>query len=102
MVKGKPYISVKSATRKAENAPNERQSRAVRGREKLNAKMMNTPALMITSGQRPYAGTSLFIAVLPLVVAPVSACQPQQSAHLVDAAHWVLPGLHDHCAYLAS
>src|SRR6266542_4480832 len=95
MVKGKPYISVKSATRKAENAPNERQSRAVRGCEKLNAKMINTPALMITSGQRPYAGTSLFIAVLRRAVALVSEDRHQRSVHLVDDAHCVLPGLHD-------
>jgi hypothetical protein len=53
MVNGKPYISVKSATRKAENVPKERQSRAVRGWVKLNAKMMNTRAFIITSGQRP-------------------------------------------------
>ncbi len=53
MVSGKPYISVNSATRNAENAPKERQSRAVRGFAKLNAKTMNTSELMITSDHRP-------------------------------------------------
>ncbi len=53
MVSGKPYISVNSATRKAENAPNERQSREVLGLVKLNAKMMNTRELITTSDQSP-------------------------------------------------
>ena len=53
MVSGKPYISVNSATMKAENAPNERQSRVVRGLVKLNAKMMKTSELTITSDHRP-------------------------------------------------
>jgi hypothetical protein len=35
MLSGKPYISANSATRKALNAPNERQSRGVRGLKKL-------------------------------------------------------------------
>ena len=50
---GNPYISVKSATRKALNAPKERQSREVRGLKKLSAKRMNTTELMMTSHQRP-------------------------------------------------
>lgn len=50
---GNPYISVNSATRNAENAPNERQSRPVRGRVKLKAKMMNTAALIAASSHRP-------------------------------------------------
>jgi hypothetical protein len=53
MVSGKPYISVKSATRKALNAPNERQSRAVCGLKKLNANRMKTAELIRTSDQRP-------------------------------------------------
>ena len=53
MVKGKPYISVKSATRKAENAPKERQSRDVLGFVKLKAKTMKIAELMMTSGQLP-------------------------------------------------
>jgi len=53
MVRGKPYISVSSATKKAVNAPNERQSRAVRGRVKLKAKIANTATLITTSDQRP-------------------------------------------------
>jgi hypothetical protein len=35
MVIGNPYISTNSATRKPLKAPNDRQSRAVRGRVKL-------------------------------------------------------------------
>ena len=53
MVSGKPYISVKSATTKAENAPNERQSRPVRGLVKLKAKMMKTRELITTNAHRP-------------------------------------------------
>jgi hypothetical protein len=53
MVSGKPYISVKSATMKAENAPKERQSRLDYGRAKLKAKIMNTAELIMTSSQRP-------------------------------------------------
>jgi len=53
MVSGKPYISVNKATRKAENAPKERQSRRVCGFVKLKANIMNTPALITTNGQRP-------------------------------------------------
>src|SRR3972149_5978006 len=64
MVNGKPYISAKSATIKPENAPRERQSRVVRGRVKLKAKMMKTKELITTSGQSPYAGAS-FIFHLP-------------------------------------
>src|SRR6266702_4404106 len=67
MVSGKPYISVKSANRKAVNAPNDRQSRAVRGRVKLNAKMAKTATLITTSDQRPYAGASDVIGFLHLV-----------------------------------
>src|SRR3970040_486330 len=55
MVSGKPYISVNSATRNAEKAPNERQSRLLWGFAKLNAKMMNTRELMITRDHNPYA-----------------------------------------------
>src|SRR5262245_23381334 len=65
MVRGKPYISVKSATRKAVNAPNDRQSRAVCGRVKLNAKMANTATLITTSDQSPYAGAAIIRALLP-------------------------------------
>src|SRR3989344_2997128 len=58
MVSGKPYISVNKATRKALNAPNERQSRAVRGLKKVNAKKMNSAEFRSTKDQRPYAGVS--------------------------------------------
>ena len=51
--RGKPYISVKRATRKALKAPNERQSRAVFGLKKLNAKIANTAVFRITSDHRP-------------------------------------------------
>jgi hypothetical protein len=44
---------VKSATRNAENAPNERQSRFVCGFAKLNAKMMKTSELITTSDHSP-------------------------------------------------
>jgi hypothetical protein len=53
MVSGKPYISVKSATRKAVNALNDRQSRPVLGRAKLNAKSANTTTFSTTRSQRP-------------------------------------------------
>ncbi len=53
MVSGKPYISVKSATINAVKPPKERQSRRLRGRAKLKAKMMNTAELISTSGQSP-------------------------------------------------
>ena len=53
MVSGKPYISVNSATRKALNAPNERQSRVVWGLKKLNAKKMKIAELMITRDHNP-------------------------------------------------
>ena len=53
MVSGNPYISVKSATRKAVKAPNDGQSRAVRGCVKLNAKMANTNTFSTTSTRRP-------------------------------------------------
>jgi hypothetical protein len=43
---------VNSATRKAEKAPNDRQSRQFLGRVKLKAKMMNIAELKITRGQR--------------------------------------------------
>src|SRR3990172_3889937 len=56
MVSGNPYISVNNAMMKAENAPKLRQSRAVRGRLKLKAKMMKTAAFTTTSSQSPYAG----------------------------------------------
>jgi hypothetical protein len=52
-VRGNPYISVKTATRKAVKAPNDRQSRAVCGRVKLNAKMAKTNTFSMTSVQRP-------------------------------------------------
>ena len=60
MVSGNPYISVKSATRNAEKALNERQSRFDWGLAKLNANMMNTAELMSTSDQRPYPTVSGF------------------------------------------
>ncbi len=53
MVSGKPYISVNSATRNAEKAPNERQSRDDCGFAKLSAKMMKTAELMMTRDHRP-------------------------------------------------
>jgi len=53
MVKGKPYISVKSATRNAENAPIARQSRPVWGWKKLMAKAMKMTELNATRIQRP-------------------------------------------------
>lgn len=67
MVSGKPCISVKSATIKAENSP----SRAWSWGAKLNAKIMNTAELIITPlrlaleivlrrGQRVLAGPGLF------------------------------------------
>jgi len=43
---------------KAEKALNERQSRAVCGFEKLNAKIMKTSELITTSDHKPYAGAS--------------------------------------------
>src|SRR5215510_3960179 len=55
MVKGNPYISTNSATMKAENALNERQSRFVCGFAKLKAKMMKIAELMMTSDHNPYA-----------------------------------------------
>jgi hypothetical protein len=55
MVRGKPYISVNSATMNTEKAPNERQSRFECGCVNLNAKMMKIAELMMTSGQRPLA-----------------------------------------------
>src|SRR6516164_3667826 len=55
MVSGNPYISVNSATMKAENAPNDRQSRGLFGLAKLNAKIMKISELMITSDHSPYA-----------------------------------------------
>jgi hypothetical protein len=53
MVSGKPYISVHSATMKAENGPRERQSRLTGVRVKLAAKMKKTSELIITRLQRP-------------------------------------------------
>jgi hypothetical protein len=52
-VRGKPYISVKSAMIKALKAPNERQSRGVDGLKKLNAKKMKTIEFRTTRDQRP-------------------------------------------------
>ncbi len=46
MVKGNPYISVKSATTKALKAPKERQSVFVFGLVKLKAKIMNIAELL--------------------------------------------------------
>jgi hypothetical protein len=40
-------------TRKAVNAPNDRQSRAVVGRAKLNAKATNTTTFSTTKSQSP-------------------------------------------------
>src|SRR3972149_7997234 len=65
MVSGKPYISVNSATTKAEKAPKERQSRDVVGLVKLNANSMKMSALMMTKGQKPYSGKSLTLYRLP-------------------------------------
>jgi hypothetical protein len=52
-VKGNPYISVNRATMNAEKAPRLRQSRALRGFVKLNAKRMNARELRRTRVQRP-------------------------------------------------
>src|SRR3989304_2196877 len=65
MVSGKPYISVKSATRKAEKAPKERQSRFVRGRAKLRAKRMKMAELIRTRIHSPYAGAAGVMAAPP-------------------------------------
>ena len=54
MVSGNPYISVKSATKKALKAPNERQSRFVFGLVKLNANIMNITELRMTMNHKPY------------------------------------------------
>lgn len=53
MVNGNPYISVNNAMMKAENAPNERQSRGLRGLAKLNANRMKTAELTRTRDYRP-------------------------------------------------
>ncbi|GJM01339.1 MAG: hypothetical protein DHS20C07_30180 [Methyloligella sp.] len=53
MVNGKPYISVNSANKKAENAPKLRQSVFVCGIAKLNAKIINISEFKMTSDQRP-------------------------------------------------
>ena len=53
IVSGKPYISVNSATRKAANAPNVRQSRGLCGLAKLNANMMKTREFKTTSDHSP-------------------------------------------------
>src|SRR5215471_1223064 len=71
MVSGKPYISVNSATMKAEKAPKDRQSRLAFGFVKLKAKMTNTAVSMITSptGHRPepcHASSAMF----PFVIRP--------------------------------
>jgi|SRR5215468_10728829 len=58
MVSGNPYISMNSATIKAEKALKERQSRFVCGFAKLKAKMMKIAELIITSDHNPYAGAS--------------------------------------------
>jgi hypothetical protein len=55
IVRGKPYISVNSATMNAENAPNDRQSRLVFGRVKLKANMMKKADSISTIPHRPYA-----------------------------------------------
>src|SRR6516164_2940478 len=49
MLSGNPYISANSATRNALKAPNERQSRPVRGLKKLYANRMKTTELTMTS-----------------------------------------------------
>ena len=64
MVSGKPYISVKSATRKALNAPKERQSRPDFGLKKLNAKRMKIAELKATNIQSPYAESCIVSALL--------------------------------------
>jgi hypothetical protein len=53
MVSGNPYISANSATRKALNAPNDRQSRDVFGLKKLKAKKIKTAEFRMTRVQRP-------------------------------------------------
>ena len=47
---GNPYISVNSASRKAEKAPRDRQSVRLCGFAKLKAKITKIAVLMITSG----------------------------------------------------
>ena len=50
---GNPYISAKSATTKAENAPKERQSRQFFGRVKLKAKATKTADITTATSQYP-------------------------------------------------
>jgi hypothetical protein len=49
----------------AEKALKERQSRAVCGFEKLNAKMMKTSELITTSDHKPYEGESDILCISP-------------------------------------
>jgi len=53
MVSGKPYISTKSATINAANAPKVRQSLAVWGLKKLKANIRKIAELRRTSVQSP-------------------------------------------------
>jgi hypothetical protein len=48
----------------AENVPNVRQSRAVRGLKKLSAKKIKTAELTMTRDHRPYAGVSCMVMLL--------------------------------------
>ena len=53
MLRGNPYISANSATRKALKAPNDRQSRFVLGLKKLNANRMNITEFRMAMPHRP-------------------------------------------------
>src|SRR3989338_575835 len=99
MVSGNPYISVKSATRNAENAPNDRQSREVFGFVKLNAKMMKMSELRMTSHQRPYESSiasindSAYVCVLyvRLLPAPCSSRQAGLFPVVLQRRRFYLP-----------
>ena len=65
MVSGKPYISTKRATIKAENALNVRQSVFVRGLKKLNAKKIKIKEFMIAKLQSPYSDVAECSIILP-------------------------------------
>ena len=53
MVSGKPYISVNSATTKAENMPSVRQSCRLRGLKKLAANRIKKAELIATRTHSP-------------------------------------------------
>jgi hypothetical protein len=55
MVNGKPYISVKRATRNALNAPKDLQSRRLVGLKNVRAKKMKIAELKTTKSQKPYS-----------------------------------------------